>query len=42
MIDVAEAMATDSERAPQRERQISAARRIGSNGSAIDVATGTR
>src|SRR5665647_1249745 len=39
MIEVAEAMATDWERAPQRERQRSAARRIGSNGSATELVT---
>src|SRR5450759_312908 len=39
MIEVAEAMATGWERAPQRERQRSAARRIGSNGSATSLST---
>src|SRR5680860_188804 len=39
MIEVAEAMATGWERAPQRELQRSAARRIGSNGSATSLST---
>src|SRR5665647_1216485 len=39
MTEVAEAMATGWERAPQRARQRSAARRIGSKGSATDLAT---
>src|SRR5665647_339866 len=39
MIEVAEAMATGWERAPQRERQRSAARRIGSNWSATSLST---
>jgi hypothetical protein len=42
MIEVADAIATGSELEPQRERHSSAARRIGSNGSATGLATGTR
>src|SRR5450759_3246087 len=39
MFEVAAAIATGWERAPQRERQRSAARPIGSNGSATDLST---
>src|SRR5665647_74276 len=39
MIEVAEAMATGWERAPHRERQRLAARRLGSNGSATSLST---
>src|SRR5665647_1612938 len=39
MIEVAEAMATRWDRAPDRDRQRLAARRIGSNGSATSLST---